>query len=325
MIQTRICGLLGIQYPIALGGLGGGHTRPELVAAVSEAGGLGAQGCFQMSVVQIHDAANAIRERTNKPFALNFLMFSVEEDCYAAALKERPAAIALAWPRPNQDLKPYVHRAHDAGCKVTLMAGGVPEAQRGVEAGADIIIAQGTEAGGHVGWMATMVLTPMVVDAVAPIPVLAAGGIADGRGLAAALALGADGVLLGTRFLASDESPLHENFKQAIVQSDGHDTQLTEIPDVAAGVVWPGAMSRVKRNRFIERWAGREWALRQHQAEVLDHIRAARKAGEVNESPISYGQDAGLIKDILPVREIVRRIASEAEDIISHRLSALRK
>jgi NAD(P)H-dependent flavin oxidoreductase YrpB (nitropropane dioxygenase family) len=323
MIQTRVCDLLGIQYPIALGGLGGGHTHPEMVAAVSEAGGFGAQGCFQLTAVQIHDAATAIRERTKKPFALNFLMFSFEEDCYAAALKEKPAAIALAWPRPEQNLKRYIDRAHDVGCKVTLMAGGVPEAERGVAAGADVIIAQGTEAGGHVGWMATMALTPMVVDAVAPIPVLAAGGIADGRGLAAALALGADGVLLGTRFLASHESPLHEKFKEAIVQSDGHDTVLTEIPDIAAGVVWPGAMSRAKRNRFIERWAGREWALRQHQVEVLAHIRAARKAGETNEAPLSYGQDAGLIRDILPAGEIVRRIATEAEDIMSNRLPAL--
>jgi NAD(P)H-dependent flavin oxidoreductase YrpB (nitropropane dioxygenase family) len=325
MIQTRVCELLSVQYPIALGGLGGGHTRPELVAAVSEAGGFGALGCFQLTADQIHDSAVAIRERTKKPFALNFLMFSFKEDCYAAALKEKPAAIALAWPRPEQDLKPYIERAHDVGCKVTLMAGGVPEAERGVAAGADIIIAQGTEAGGHVGWMATMVLTPMIVDAVAPIPVLAAGGIADGRGLAAALALGADGVLLGTRFLASNESPLHENFKQAIVESNGHDTVLTEIPDIAAGIVWPGAMSRAKRNRFVERWAGREWALRQHQAEVLAQIRAARKAGEADEAPLSFGQDAGLIKEILPVGEIVRRIATDAEKIMSNRLPSLIK
>ena len=325
MIWTRICELLGVQYPIALGGLGGGHTSAELVAAVSEAGGFGALGCFQLIPDQIHDAAAAIRARTKKPFALNFLMFSFKEDSYAAALKEKPAAIALAWPRPEQDLKPYIDRAHDVGCKVTLMAGGIPEAERGAAAGADIIIAQGTEAGGHVGWMATMALTPMIVDAVAPIPVLAAGGIADGRGVAAALALGADGALLGTRFLASNESPLHENFKRAIVESDGHDTVLTEIPDIAAGNVWPGAMSRAKRNRFVERWAGREWALREYQAEALAQIRAARKVGDTNEAPLSFGQDAGLIKDILPAGEIVRRIATEAEEIMSNRLPALLK
>jgi NAD(P)H-dependent flavin oxidoreductase YrpB (nitropropane dioxygenase family) len=320
MIRTRICDLLEIEYPIALGGLGGGHTRPEMVAAVSEAGGFGAQGCHQLSVPQIHDAAAAIRSRTSKPFAFNFLMFLFDEDCFAAALREKPAAIALAWPRPDQDLKRYIGRAHDAGCKVTLMAGGVPEAERGVAAGADIIVAQGTEGGGHVGWMASIALTPMVVDAVAPVPVLAAGGIADGRGLAAALALGADGVLLGTRFLASQEAPMHENFKQAIVDSDGHDTVLTEIPDIAAGVVWPGAMSRAKRNAFIEHWAGREWALRQHRAEVYAQVQAARQTGNVNNAPLSYGQDAGLIKNVLPAGEIVRQIAREAEEILSKRL-----
>jgi NAD(P)H-dependent flavin oxidoreductase YrpB (nitropropane dioxygenase family) len=222
-------------------------------------------------------------------------------------------------------LKRYIDRAHDAGCKVSLMAGGVPEAERGAAAGADIIVAQGTEGGGHVGWMASIVLTPMVVDAVAPVPVLAAGGIADGRGLAAALALGADGVLLGTRFLASREAPMHENFKEAIVHSDGHDTVLTEIPDIAAGVVWPGAMSRAKRNAFIEHWAGREWALRQHRTEVYARVQAARQTGDVDNAPLSYGQDAGLINNVLPAGDIVRQIARDAEAILSNRLPGLIK
>ena len=203
------------------------------------------------------------------------------------------------------------------------MVSGVPEAMRAAQAGADVIVAQGTEGGGHVGWQATMALVPMVVDAVAPIPVLAAGGIADGRGLAAALALGADGVLLGTRFLASEESTLHANFKQAILDSDGHDTLLSEIPDIAAGLVWPGAMSRSRRNRFIERWAGREWALRQQRAEALADVQAARKSGDTNEAPLSMGQDAGLIHDILPAGEIVRRIAREAAQILAERLPRL--
>jgi NAD(P)H-dependent flavin oxidoreductase YrpB (nitropropane dioxygenase family) len=139
----------------------------------------------------------------------------------------------------------------------------------------------------------------------------------------AALALGAEGVLLGTRFLASQEAPLHANFKQAIVESDGHDTVLTEIPDIAAGVVWPGAMSRAKRNAFVEHWAGREWALRQHRTQVYAGVVAARQAGDVNGAPLSYGQDAGLINDVLPAAEIVRRIAREAQEILSKRLPAL--
>jgi NAD(P)H-dependent flavin oxidoreductase YrpB (nitropropane dioxygenase family) len=322
MIRTRICDLLKIEHPIALGGMGSIYA-PDLVAAESNAGGLGAMGCHQMNVDQIRTGTAVIRERTNGPFGLNFLIFDATEDCYAAALALRPPVIALAWPRPEQDVKSYIARAHDVGSKVTFMAGGVPEAVRAAESGADVIIAQGTEGGGHVGWQTTIALVPMVVDAVAPIPVLAAGGIADGRGLAAALSLGADGVLLGTRFLASNESPLRPNFKQAIVDSDGHDTLFSEIPDIAAGKVWPGAMSRSRRNRFIERWSGREWALRQRQAEAFDMVRTARQLGDVDEAPLSMDQDAGLIHDILPASEIVGRIARQAEEILAEKLPRL--
>lgn len=322
MIRTRVCDLLSIEHPIALGGMGSA-AAPPLVAAVSNAGGLGAMGCHYMTPEQVRDNTAAIRQSTNKPFALNFLIFDMREDSFAAALDLRPSVMAFAWPRPDQDIKAAIDRAHGAGCKVTFMAGGVPEAKRAVAAGADVIIAQGSEGGGHVGWQASLPLIPMVVDAVAPVPVLAAGGFADGRGLAAALALGAEGILLGTRFLATDESPLHPNFKQAIVDSDGHDTALSEIPDIAAGQVWPGAMIRSRRNRFIERWAGREWALRQHRAEAHARLQAARKNGDVEEASLSMGQDAGLIHDIVPAAEVVRRIAEEAEHILTQRLPGL--
>lgn len=319
MIRTPVCDLLGIELPIALGGMGSVYS-PDLVAAVSEAGGLGAMGCHNLSPEQIRAGTAAIRAGTGKPFALNFLVFDINEESFAAALVLQPPVMAFAWPRSDQDIGYFIDRAHAAGAKVTFMAGGVPEALNAARAGADVIIAQGTEAGGHVGWQATMALVPMVVDAVAPLPVLAAGGIADGRGLAAALSLGADGVLLGTRFLASRESPLHPNFKQAIVDSDGHDTLLTEIPDIAAGKVWPGAMSRSKRNRFIERWAGREWALRQHRAEAFAKVLAARESGDTEEAPLTMGQDAGLIHDISPAGDIVASIARQAHEILTQRL-----
>jgi NAD(P)H-dependent flavin oxidoreductase YrpB (nitropropane dioxygenase family) len=319
MIRTPVCDLLHIDHPIALGGMGSVYA-PDLVAAVSSAGGLGAMGCHYLRPDQVQAGAAAIRERTNRPFALNFLLFDVREDAFSAALELHPPVLAFAWPRAEQDVKPYIERAHAAGCRVTFMAGGVPEAVKAAKAGADVIIAQGTEGGGHVGWQTTLTLVPMVVDAVAPIPVLAAGGIADGRGLAAAIALGADGVLLGTRFLASHESSLHPNFKQAILESDGHDTLLSEIPDIAAGLVWPGAMSRSRRNRFIERWAGREWALRQRRAEAHAALQAARRNGDLNAAVLSMGQDAGLIHEILPAAEIVSRIAAEAERILTDRL-----
>jgi NAD(P)H-dependent flavin oxidoreductase YrpB (nitropropane dioxygenase family) len=226
-------------------------------------------------------------------------------------------AFANALGTPPADV---IKEIQSTGRLVGALCGSAKQALSHKEAGIDFIIAQGTEGGGHVGWVTSMVLTPMVVDAVAPIPVLTAGGVADGRGLAAAIALGADGVLLGTRFLATVESPLHPNFKQAIVDCDGHDTALSEIPDIAAGEVWPGAMSRSRRNRFIERWAGREWLLRSRQAEARASIQAARKAGDINEAPLSMGQDAGLIKDIPAAGEIVRRIAEEAAAILSKRL-----
>jgi len=322
MIHTRICDLLGITHPIILGGMGTATTAP-LVSAVSNAGGLGTLGTSAFNAATLESEIAAIHERTDKPFGINHLLFQLQEDMFAVTLRARPAVAAFAWARKDQNLRDYFQRAHNAGSKVMYMAGEVPEAARAAEAGADVLVAQGTEAGGHVVWMASLPLLPMMVKAVAPLPVLAAGGIADGRGLAAALALGAEGVLLGTRFMATPEAPIHPNFKQAIVESDGHDTVLTEIPDLAAQRVWPGAMSRAKRNQFIERWAGQEWALRQYAGEVGKQAAAARAAGDVDNASISYGQDAGLIDSIKSVREVVQEIVGEAEEIITGRLPKL--
>jgi NAD(P)H-dependent flavin oxidoreductase YrpB (nitropropane dioxygenase family) len=168
-----------------------------------------------------------------------------------------------------------------------------------------------------------MAVVPQVVRAVAPVPVLAAGGIADGSGLVAALALGAEGVLLGTRFLATPEAPIPPSYKRAILESDGHDTLLTEIADIAHGLVWPGAMSRVVRNRFIERWAGREWEVRQRRHEIAGGLRAARERDDAPESNLQIGQTAGLIAEIIPASQVVRDVVTEAERIIRDRLSSL--
>jgi NAD(P)H-dependent flavin oxidoreductase YrpB (nitropropane dioxygenase family) len=322
MIHTRICDLLGIDHPIVLGGMGSATSAP-LVAAVSNSGALGTLGTSAMSGAALRAEVEAIRRATSKPFGVNHLLFEVDEERFSVTLETKPAVAAFAWARPDQDLRSYFQRAHDAGCKVMYMAGEVSEAMRAAEAGADVIVAQGTEAGGHVAWMASMPLVPMVVKAVAPLPVLAAGGIADGRGLVAALALGADGVLLGTRMMATDESPIHPNFKQAIVKSDGHDTMLTEIPDIASGRVWPGAMSRALRNAFIERWAGREWALRRDYRAAGKAVLEARKSGDADNASLLIGQDAGLIDSVKPADEIVASMVAEAEEIIKGRLSKL--
>lgn len=322
MIHTRICDLLGIPHPVALGGMGGATSAP-LVAAVSVSGGLGTLGTSSFDASQLETQIKLIRAMTDKPFGINHLLFRVQEANFQLTLDARPSVMAFAWARPDQDLRDYFARAHSAGCKVMHMIGEVPGALRAAEAGADIIVAQGTEGGGHVGWMASMALLPMVVRAVSPLPVLAAGGFADGSGLAAALALGAEGVLVGTRFLATTESPLHPNMKQAIVESNGHDTVLTEIPDIATGHVWPGAMARARRNKFIERWAGREWALRQCYSEAGKAALEARRNGDVENAPLLFGQDAGLIDSIKPAGEIVRSMVAEAEKIIKGRLNGL--
>jgi NAD(P)H-dependent flavin oxidoreductase YrpB (nitropropane dioxygenase family) len=322
MLRTRICALLGIEHPIVLGGMGNA-TSPELVAAVSTAGGLGVLGATRQSPEELARDAAAIRAATTRPFGLNLLLFMERPGQYDAFLAARPKVISTAWAALEQDLGGYVARAHAVGALAMHMISTVAEAKAAARAGVDIIVAQGTEGGGHIGLMGTMPLVPMVVSAVAPIPVLAAGGVADGRGLAAALALGAEGVLLGTRFLATDESPIAKGFKQAILDSDGHDTLVTDIPDVASGSTWPGAYVRVRRNRFIEEWMGRDNELRRRRVEVSAQLREAAQAGDPDRGAVMIGQTAGLIDRVEPAADLVRQISRDAEAILRERLPSL--
>jgi len=321
-LHTRATELFRIRHPIVLGGMGSA-TSPELVAAVSNAGGLGTLGLSGQSPEDVARLIEQIRSLTTLPFGVNFLLFRVNDASVQVALAKRPSVVTYAWAWPEQDLKPYVEQAHAMGATVTYMVSNVPDAVRAVEAGVDGIIAQGSEGGGHVGVMGTLALVPMVVSAVAPVPVLAAGGIADGRGLAAALALGADGVLLGTRFLATKESPLHPNFKQAIIDSDGHDTVLTTVPDVIAGSTWPGALSRTQWNALLAEWSGRENELRRNRQTIAQAVAQARAAGDAQHTPLLFGQDAGLIDSILPAGEVIERMVAEARLIISERLAEM--
>lgn len=321
MLTTKICDVFGITHPVVLGGMGMG-TNPELVAAVSNAGGLGIQGCAGRMPSEIAELATAIRGLTDKPFGLNLLLFVADEAKVAAVLAARPAVFSTAWARADQDLAGLFARARDAGAKVMHMVSSVHEARRAADAGADAIVAQGTEGGGHVGLMGTMVLVPMVARAVAPIPVLAAGGLADGAGLAAALVLGAEGALYGTRFLATAEAPVPTSYKQAIADSDGHNTLVTEIPDVASGIVWPGAYARVQRNRFIETWLGREGELRHRQAEAAAAAARALAAGDVDQAILYTGQGAGLIDSVEPAAAVVERIVADATALLRQRAPA---
>ncbi|MEO8190939.1 MAG: nitronate monooxygenase family protein [Acidobacteriota bacterium] len=323
MIRTRATELFGIDHPVFLGGMGAA-TGADLVAAVSAIGGLGIVGCAGRSREWILESARGIRAKTERPFGMNLLLFEVDAAAFDAVLEARPRVFSTGWPWPDQDLRPFFSRARDAGALVLHMVSTVSEARRAAEAGADAIVAQGTEGGGHVGVMATMALVPQVVRAVSPVPVLAAGGIATGQGLAAALALGAEGALLGTRFLATPEAPVAAGFKQAVLASDGHDTLLTEIPDIARGRVWPGAWSRVVRNRFIETWSGREAELRAHRSEAGAAMVRAFQEGDASGAALFIGQEAGLIDALEPAAEIVLRLVREAEETIERLRSMLR-
>lgn len=318
MIKTRLTELLGIRHPIVLGGMGRA-TAADLVAAVSEAGGLGTLGVSSMTPGEIRSEVERIRARTDRPFGLNLLLFIVSDDQVDAVIAARPRFVATAWRQPDYDLRALTDRVHASGALHMHQADTLDEAKRAAAAGADVVVAQGTEGGGHVGVMATLPLARMVIRALPSVPVVVAGGVADGAGIAAALVLGADGVLLGTRFLATDEAPFPDGYKRAIVASDGHDTLISEIPDIAAGQVWPGAYARVLRNAFIEEWVGREGELRRNLGEVRQSLQAARAAGDAKRGSLLMGQDAGLIDSIEPAGALVERLAAEAEAVLRQR------
>lgn len=302
--------------------MGGGHTSGDLVGHVSKAGGLGVIGASFVPPEEVAAMVDRARGITDKPIGINLLLHAAE-DRVDEVLGYEPAVFSTAWPRADQDLSSIFARAHERGAKVMHMTSTLPDAKRAAEAGADVIVAQGTEGGGHVGLMGTSVIVRQVAKAVAPLPVLAAGGVADGAGLAAALALGAAGALLGTRFLATDEAPIEQYMKDAIVRSDGHDTMITTVADTLSGRDWPGAYDRVARTRFVEKWLGREPELRKHRDEVWESLDHADKSGDADNMLIWFGQSAGLVDSVLPAEDVVREVILEAEEILRTKLLAL--
>jgi enoyl-[acyl-carrier protein] reductase II len=315
LLRTQFTDIAGVEHPVASAGMGGGATSGELVGAVSEAGGLGVLGASFLTPDDTAALVRRTRELTAKPIGINLLLHAAE-DRVDEILELEPQVFSTAWPRDDQDLEAIFATAHARGCRVMHMVPLAEDAVRAVEAGADVIVAQGFEGGGHIGELASTVVVRQVVKAVAPVPVLAAGGFADGAGLAAALALGADGVLLGTRFLATDEAPVEQAYKDAIVASDGTDTVVTTLSDSLSGRDWPGAWARLKRTRFVEQWLGREPELRRRRAQLWEQV------GELQESNADdglmwIGQTAGLIDSVEPAGELVQRMVQEAEEIIA--------
>jgi NAD(P)H-dependent flavin oxidoreductase YrpB (nitropropane dioxygenase family) len=314
-VRTRFTEAVGVEHPVVSAGMGGGATNGELIAAVSDAGGLGVLGASFLPPDETAVLVSRARELTTKPIGVNLLLHAAA-DRVDEVLALEPEVFSTAWPRDDQDLTAIFAKAHEQGRVVMHMVPLAEDAVRAAEAGADVIVAQGNEGGGHIGELASTVIVRQVVKAVAPLPVLAAGGFVDGAGLAAALALGADGVLLGTRFLATDEAPVEQTYKDAIVASDGTDTVMTTLSDSLSGRDWPGAWVRLKRTRFVEHWLGREPELRRRRARLWEEV-AAFQESNVDDGLMWIGQSAGLIDSVDPAGDVVRRIVAEAEEIIA--------
>jgi nitronate monooxygenase/enoyl-[acyl-carrier protein] reductase II len=292
-------------------------TAPELVAAVSEAGGLGSVGSVFESAESVQRQIARVREMTERPFAVNHVVPLLDEEAFEATLEARPAVISLALGNPGA----LVERAHAAGATVIHQVHTVEQALQVAELGVDVIIAQGSEAGGQgmtlgVGAMA---LAPQVADAVDPIPVLAAGGVADGRGLAAALVLGAQGANVGTRFLASQEASADEGWKQSILAAQSEDVVRFEAWKEIFPTAGEGAYETVPRvmlTSFVEEWQGRPEEARREAERLRGELMSVVRERRPHELVPFTGQTAGMIHDVLPAGEIVRGMVSGAEEAL---------
>jgi len=317
-LRTPICDLFGIEHPIFLAGMGE-VAYARVCAAVSEAGGFGTLGMVGASPERIAEEMRSVRKLTSRPFGVD-LLAALPAQVTAAIdviIDEGASAFIAGLGVPE----PVIERCHRAGVKVMAICGKLSHAQHAEAAGCDAVVAQGTEAGGHTGAVATLALVPQIVDAV-KIPVLAAGGVVDGRGLAAALALGAQGVWMGTRFIASDEARASLAFKQRIVAAEGADTVVTRC--------YSGKPMRVIRNPYVEDWERRTHEILPFPQQMIASGRAGvmyfmREDGvDPARTCMPAGQGIGGIHEILPARTIVERVLAEAADTIA-RLDGLRR
>ena len=308
MIHTDICSLLGIAHPLVQAGMARYGTNAELVATVSAAGGLGVLGCLSRPVDEARAEIRRIRERTDRPFGVNHVLQHLDQESFAACLAEYVPVFCFFRGDPTE----ATARTHDAGAVVLHQVTTVEEARQAVAAGVDALIAQGTEAGGHMGPTPLFALLPDVLQVAEGRPVLAAGGIVDGRGLAAVLCLGASGAVMGTRFLATPESPASPAHKAAILAAGPGTTIASSVFDDIVGQRWPGVQARAIRNRLTERWVGRDAELAPVRAEALARLQAAEWRDDADEMVLLAGAGAGRIGSIEPAGELVRQIVDEA-------------
>ncbi len=306
MIKTELCDLLGIEYPIFQGGMAWAGTG-KLAGAVSEAGGLGIIGAGNMPPDALREEIKKVREITDKPFGVNIMLLSpFAQQVKDVVIEEKVPVVTTGAGNPG----PFMRELKRYGIKVIPVVASVALAKRLEREGADALVAEGLESGGHIGTITTMALIPQIVDAVS-IPVVAAGGIADGRGMVAALALGAKGIQMGTRFVASSEAEVHERYKNAIVKATDRSTVETGRST--------GHPVRVIKNKLAREFIKLEaQGASPEELEKLGTgaLRRAVVEGDVDMGSVMAGQISGLIKDIKPVRTIIEDIVKEAEELI---------
>lgn len=325
-MKTPLCDRLGIEIPIVQAPMGGA-VGPAIAAAVSNAGGLGALAPWRLELVALRQLIRDTKALTSRPFAVNLNLEFPQEERLAVCLEEGVPVISFFWRDPSKLMK----TAKAGGATVLHTVATADDARRAVDCGVDVVVAQGWEAGGHVrGVVTTLALVPAVVDAVGDTPVVAAGGIADGRGMAAALILGAAGVWIGTRFLAAEEATVHSEYRQRLFAASETDTAYC---DDLFSVGWPNAPHRVLRNSTVRNWeaAGRmPPGQRPGEGEIIATSRSRSKVvryqsftagpdteGDIEALPLWAGQGVALVRKTQPAAEILHEISREASQVIA--------
>ena len=318
MLKSRLCDVLGIDIPIILAAMGGTASSAEFAAAASNEGALGSIGSLFRATDAIKRDVDVVKELTNRNFAVNHIPPTLDAEAFRHTLAARPAVISFALGDPGD----LVRQAHDVGSKVMVQVTTVGQAFEAARRGADVIIAQGGEAGGYGGIVSTMALVPQVVDAVSPLPVVAAGGIFDGRGIAAAFMLGAVGVNIGTRFLASEEAPIDQAWKDAIVSAQSENAvKIDVLNDIKPlpGKAGYGTVLRSLRTPFMDEWGAKRDEARREGSRLWEEMQARARAGRRHETLLTAGQTSGGIKEILPVATIIRDLVRETKEALAQR------
>ena len=305
-MKTEVTELLGIEYPIIQGGMAW-VAEHHLAAGVSEAGGLGLIAAASAPAQWVRDQIHAARKLTDKPFGVNIMLMSPEADEVAKVIVEEGVKVVTTGAGSPEK---YMKMWKEAGVKVIPVVASVALAKRMERCGADAVVAEGCEAGGHIGESTTMTLVPQVVDAV-KIPVIAAGGIADGRGIAAAFMLGARGVQMGTHFVVTDESQVHENYKDRIIKAKDIDTRVTGRTT--------GHPVRALRNEMTRRYIELEnkgAGFEELEKLTLGGLRKAVVDGDVANGSVMSGQIAGLVKERMSCQALIQKLVSETDQLM---------